>query len=346
MGSNGEPLLAIQGLTIEALGPLGWSTVVDGVSISIAVGEAVALVGESGAGKTMTAMSILRLLSSASTRIVRGSIHFNGVDLTSMTPRQLNRIRGQDIGTVFQDPLASLNPAYTVGEQVCEAVRTHLGVSRRAARERARYLFDRVRIPQPDRRIHEYPHTLSGGMRQRVMIAIALACKPSLLIADEPTTSLDTTVQWEIVNLLTDLKEEMGLSVLLVSHDLALVYECVDRIYVMYAGQVVEASSVNDIFSRPLHPYSELLLQSLPSIDRPASRRPLNNTASVPQAGAFPTGCRFHPRCHYAKPELCTSQEIDLVARREQGSSVRCVRASELCLRGIAREDGANASTS
>jgi peptide/nickel transport system permease protein len=331
--SNGLPaLLEVRDLSVEFETDGGRVRVVDGVSFDIAAGKILGLVGESGSGKTVSSLAILRLLPSPPAHIVGGSIRFSGRDLLDMDFDDLRRVRGRDIAMVFQDPLASLDPSFTVGYQLVEAIRLHERVSRAAARDRAAKLLESVHIPDPAQRLSAYPHQLSGGMRQRVMIAMALSCHPRLLIADEPTTALDVTVQAQIVELLNELREAEGLAVLFVTHDLALISELSDEVAVMYAGQVVEHAATADLFARPRHPYTAALLAATPGIRGPADRQALM-AGQVPQAGQFPPGCRFHPRCAYAE-EGCRSEPIALMGAGPDRQS-RCRRLGELTLPGV-----------
>jgi peptide/nickel transport system permease protein len=337
--SNGPPaLLEVRDLSVEFETDAGRVRVVDGVSFNVAAGKILGLVGESGSGKTVSSLAVLRLLPSPPAHIVGGSIRFSGRDLLDMDFDELRPIRGADIAMVFQDPLASLDPSFTIGYQLVEAIRLHERVSRTAARDRAARLLESVHIPDPRQRLSAYPHQLSGGMRQRVMIAMALSCYPRLLIADEPTTALDVTVQAQIVELLNELRETEGLAVLFVTHDLALISELSDEVAVMYAGQVVEHAATADLFARPRHPYTAALLAATPGIRGPADRQALM-AGQVPQAGQFPPGCRFHPRCAYAE-EGCRSEPIALVGAGPDRQS-RCRRLGELTLPGV----GSDAAT-
>jgi len=331
--SNGtSALLEVRDLSVEFETDSGRVRVVDGVSFNVAAGRILGLVGESGSGKTVSSLAVLRLLPSPPAHIVGGSIRFSGRDLLDMDFDELRRIRGADIAMVFQDPLASLDPSFTIGYQLVEAIRLHERVSRTAARDRASRLLESVHIPDPIERLSAYPHQLSGGMRQRVMIAMALSCYPRLLIADEPTTALDVTVQAQIVELLNELRETEGLAVLFVTHDLALISELSDEVAVMYAGQVVEHAATADLFTRPRHPYTAALLAATPGIRGPADGKALM-AGQVPQAGQFPSGCRFHPRCAYAE-ENCRSEPIALVGAGPDRQS-RCRRLDELTLPGV-----------
>jgi oligopeptide/dipeptide ABC transporter ATP-binding protein len=331
--SNGQSaLLEVRDLSVEFETDSGRVRVVDGVSFNVTAGKILGLVGESGSGKTVSSLAVLRLLPSPPAHIVGGSIRFSGRDLLDMDFDELRRIRGADIAMVFQDPLASLDPSFTIGYQLVEAIRLHERVSRTAARDRAARLLESVHIPDPLQRLSAYPHQLSGGMRQRVMIAMALSCYPRLLIADEPTTALDVTVQAQIVELLNELRETEGLAVLFVTHDLALISELSDEVAVMYAGQVVEHAATADLFTRPRHPYTAALLAATPGIRGPADGKALM-TGQVPQAGQFPSGCRFHPRCAYAE-EICRSAPIALMGAGPDRRS-RCRRLDELTLPGV-----------
>jgi peptide/nickel transport system ATP-binding protein len=268
---------------------------VDGVSLTVARGEVLALVGESGCGKSVTALSILRLVPRPG-RIDRGEIHLDGHDVRALPIPALRRVRGRIAAMIFQEPATSLNPVLTAGAQVTEAIRLHERVSRRAARDRARALLEEVGIPDPAERLDAFPHQLSGGMKQRVMIAMALATRPKLLIADEPTTALDVTVQAQILALLRDLQQRLGMAILLITHDFGIVNELADRVAVMYAGAIVEEGGRHDVLARPRHPYTRGLLRSMPALARPGERL-VEIPGAVPSIGGWPDGCRFHPRC-------------------------------------------------
>ncbi len=331
--ANGvSALLEVRGLSLEFDTETGPVRVVDDVSFDVRAGRILGLVGESGCGKTVSSLSILRLLPTPPARIVGGTVRFEGRNLLDVDFDELRRIRGHDIAMVFQDPLASLDPAFTVGYQLVEAIRLHEKVSRKAARDRAARLLESVHIPDPASRLAAYPHQLSGGMRQRVMIAMALSCHPQLLIADEPTTALDVTVQAQIVELLHELREREGLAVLFVTHDLALISELSDEIAVMYAGQVVEQSPTAALFAGPKHPYTAALLASTPGVSA-STDAPALIAGHVPQAGHFPEGCRFHPRCTFAV-EACRAEAIAIEAVGED-RQCRCLRHGELDLRGV-----------
>ncbi|MEL6545064.1 MAG: ABC transporter ATP-binding protein [Myxococcota bacterium] len=298
-------LLEVDGLRTHFFTDDGVLPSVDGVSFSIDAGETVGVVGESGCGKSVTAMSILQLVPSPPGKIVGGSIRFRDTDLTTMSARELRKIRGNEIAMVFQEPMSSLNPVYSVGDQLVEAIVLHQQLEPDEARTHALSVLEQVGISSPEIRIDQYPHQMSGGMKQRVMIAMALSCSPALLIADEPTTALDVTVQAQILDLLARLKNERDMALMLITHDLGVVAEVCERVIVMYAGRVVEEGSVFEIFERPLHPYTLGLLQSLPDRARPGARLP-TVTGSVPAPLDFPSGCRFRDRCPRAQAE-CAS---------------------------------------
>ncbi len=295
-----EELLRIEDLRV-VFGPPGREQVaVDGVSLTLAAGEVLGIVGESGCGKSLTALSILRLVPDPPGRIAGGRIMLRGKDLAQVGEVAMNRIRGKEIAMIFQEPMTALNPVFKVGEQIAETLRAHDRVSRADARERARVLIERVGIGNAVQRLDQYPHELSGGMRQRIMIAMALACRPQILIADEPTTALDVTIQAQILLLLRDLQRELGMAVILITHDLGVVAQVVDRVAVMYAGRIVEEGSVDSVFERPSHPYTRLLLQSIPSLDQEQDRLQ-TIPGMVPSLANLPPGCRFHPRCPIAR---------------------------------------------
>jgi len=316
------PVLSVRGLTIDLAGANRQKGLVEDVSFDVPQGRSVALIGESGCGKTLTAMSILRLLP-PELRVTGGEIRFAGTDMLSASKRTLRGIRGGPVGMVFQDPMSSLNPTMTVGDQIAEARRLHLGESRRQARVKARELLERVGIANAARRVDVYPFEMSGGMQQRVMIAAAIACEPKLVIADEPTTALDVTIQAEILELLRSLQEQMGLAVLLVTHDLGVVADFCDDVVVMYAGHVVERAPVEPLFAQPQHPYTRALLDSVPQAGR--ARTMLDVIPGrVPPAGSFPAGCRFQPRCRFAVEETCAAPQPEFEPR--PGHQCRCVR--------------------
>ena len=294
MTAPGPPLLSVEHLTTVFPHGATLAAAVDDVSFDVRTGETLGLVGESGSGKSVTALSIMRLVRPPG-RIAAGQVRFNGRDLLTLSEGDMRAVRGKDIGFVFQEPATALNPVFTVGNQIAEALRVHGLAGRREADSRAVELLDAVGIPQPAQRARDYPHQLSGGMRQRAMIAIAIACRPSLVIADEPTTALDVTIQAQILELLRDMKAAFRLSLLLITHDLGVVAETADRVAVMYAGRIVEVGPVGAIFSSPQHPYTRGLLASIPGTS--AGRRLRAIEGAVPVPGAFPPGCAFHPRC-------------------------------------------------
>jgi peptide/nickel transport system permease protein len=325
-------LLEVEGLCVDLDTEAGTVRAVDGVSFTVAEGEILGLVGESGSGKTLVSLSIMRLCPSPPARIVAGQIRFAGQDLLSLGMGGMRQVRGGQIAMVFQDPMSSLNPAIRIGDQIAEAVTLHCDVDRAAARARAIELLDKVGIADPAQRARSYPHQLSGGMRQRAMIAMALAGEPKLLIADEPTTALDVTIQAQVVDLLRKLQKEDGIGVIFVTHDLGLVADLCDRVAVMYAGQIVETASTEELFARPVHPYTEGLLASTPSADvvRPGGLATIRGR--VPMLGAMPAGCRFHPRCAYAT-ETCSATVPQLVTNGDRSN--RCLRSSDLLLQGV-----------
>jgi oligopeptide/dipeptide ABC transporter ATP-binding protein len=319
-----DVLLSVKHLTTRFFTRAGVVHAVEDVSFDLERGTTMALVGESGSGKSVTSLSIVRLVAPPG-EIVAGRILFNGRDLLTLPEDEMRRIRGRDIGVIFQDPMTSLNPVYTVGEQIAEVVRAHFGSSRRAARAAAVEMLERVRIPDASRRAAEYPHQLSGGMRQRVMIAIALACKPALLIADEPTTALDVTIQAEILDLLRALKDEYRLTLLLITHDLGVVAQTADRVCVMYAGRIVEEAGVRELFRSPRHPYTEALLRSIPRVEHGnGARRLLTIEGTVPSLLDAAPGCEFAPRCRYVI-DACRENDIPTISL-EDGARVRCIR--------------------
>jgi oligopeptide/dipeptide ABC transporter ATP-binding protein len=301
---------------------------VSGVSISIPPQKVVCVVGESGCGKTVTALSVLRLIPDPPGRIDRGRITFGGMDLLSLPERELRKIRGDRISMIFQEPLSSLNPVFTVGDQIGEALRAHRKISRSKEKERVAELLELVRIPDPYETASRYPHQLSGGMCQRVMIAMALACEPQLLIADEPTTALDVTIQAGILELLTELKERLGMSILLITHDLGIVAQVADEVYVMYAGRVVEHAPAAQLFSSPRHPYTLGLLNSIPSTETRRKNRLKAIAGFVPPMSELPEGCRFQDRCPMVV-DVCRSLDPPLVEVDKLHHSA-CFRASEV----------------
>ncbi len=317
------PLLAIRGLRTHFDTEAGVAKAVDGVDLDIRVGEVFGLVGESGSGKSVTALSILRLVPQPPGRIVAGTIHFNGQELLSLPWEDIRRVRGRQISMIFQEPMTSLNPVFTIGRQVAEVILTHEKAARSAVRARAIEMLRQVGLPDPETRLDQYPHELSGGMRQRVMIAIALALDPALLIADEPTTALDVTIQAQILSLMLTLKERRkGASVLLITHNLAVVAETCDRVGVMYGGKIQEVAPVVELFENPLHPYTQGLLASLPRVDGARARRLTTIPGSVPDIMHLPGGCKFGSRCP-ERFELCAAREPELI-EVSPGHLVRC----------------------
>ncbi len=311
-------LLEVNNLQTHLATPAGVARVVDGVSFAVHAGEVVGLVGESGSGKTLTALSILRLVPDPPARIVGGRIGFDGVDLLTLPEGALRHVRGRAIAMVFQEPMTSLNPVLTIGEQIAEVVRLHERAGRAAARARAVEMLRRVRIPDPERRAREYPHQLSGGMRQRAMLAMALAGRPRLLIADEPTTALDVTVQAQIVELLRELQAELELAILWITHDLALLSGFAGRLLVMYAGRIVEEGPAEEVLRAPRHPYTEALLRAIPR-GNGAGRSPLEAIpGTVPDPGALPPGCAFAPRCRHVMERCHTAPPPPLPAGPER----------------------------
>ncbi len=303
-------LLSVEGLCVEFQAPQGPIRVVDGASFDVAPGEVVGIVGESGSGKTVTCRAVLRLLPSRRGRIAGGRVLFEGRDLVPLRDAEMRDIRGRQIAMIFQNPSSHLDPVMTVGEQVAEAVTYHEAVGRAEARSRATELLRQVGIPDPERQLDAYPHQFSGGMRQRVMIAAALSCRPKLLIADEPTTALDVTVQAQILRLLLELRDRTGLAIVLVTHDLGVVAQTCDSVAVMYAGRIVERAPKRDLLRRPLHPYTDGLVRSQPEAAQPG--RPLPSIEGQPPSfAALPDGCRFHPRCGYAEP-ACRASDMPL----------------------------------
>jgi oligopeptide/dipeptide ABC transporter ATP-binding protein len=299
---------------------------VDGVSFRIAPGSTLGLVGESGCGKSVTAMSILRLIQTPPGKITNGSILFEGRDLLQLSEEEIRQIRGNRIAMVFQEPMTSLNPVFTLGDQITEALLAHEKVTHAEARERALDMLRRVKIPYAETILDQYPHQISGGMRQRVMIAMALVCRPQLIIADEPTTALDVTIQAQILELLRELQQEFGMSVLIITHDLGIVSDLADHVAVMYAGQIVEYATTGDLFSSPKHPYTLGLFHSRPQLGKKKARLDVI-PGTVPSPLNFPSGCRFHPRCGFVA-EVCRSGEVSLENVAE-GHSSRCVRVQK-----------------
>ena len=314
-----KPLLSVQNLSVDFASIDGVTRAVSGLEFKIAPGEILGIVGESGCGKSVTSFAIMGLLPRHFARIPEGEIRFEDADLLKTGEASLRRLRGKDIAMIFQEPMTSLNPLMTVGDQIAESVLIHEGVSRSEGRRRAREMLDMVRVPDAARRIDEYPHAFSGGMRQRVMIAIALACRPRLLIADEPTTALDVTIQLQILDLLTDLRDETGTAVMLITHDLGVVAESCDRVMVMYAGRKVEEAPVVDLFDRPSHPYTSGLMSARP---KPGAGRLSEIAGRVPKLSGPIAGCVFAPRCSFSD-DLCRTATPPIVAAGA-GHSIAC----------------------
>ncbi|MBN3038443.1 MAG: ABC transporter ATP-binding protein [Candidatus Omnitrophica bacterium] len=322
-----QPILEVKNLKTEFFTEVGVARAVEGVSFNVTKGETLALVGESGCGKTVTALSIMRLVPSPPGKIVAGEIFFKGEDLLGLPASKMRTIRGRHIGMIFQEPMSSLNPLYTIGYQIKEALLAHKRAKGRQARERAIQLLSRVEMPDPKQRFKDYPHSLSGGLRQRAMIAQAIACNPELVIADEPTTALDVTIQAEILELFFHLKKTTETSFLLITHDLGVVAEVADRVCVMYAGRIVEEADVFTLFSRPRHPYTLGLLNSIP-----ARRQPRQKFAAipgvVPDPKNKPSGCAFHPRCNMADSGCQIG--VPALIEVEEGHKVRCFKHKKL----------------
>jgi oligopeptide transport system ATP-binding protein len=334
-------LLEVRDLAVQFATEDGVVRAVDGISFDLDRGEVLAVVGESGSGKSVTSLALMRLVQAPAGRIVNGSMRLRTKDgtirdLARLSEARMRRIRGNDVAMIFQEPMTSLNPVYTVGNQIIEAIRLHQGRAGREAFELAVETLARLGIPEPRRRMHDYPHQLSGGMRQRVMIAMALSCNPALLIADEPTTALDVTIQAQILTLIKNLQTELGMSVLFITHDLGVVAEIADRVVVMYAGAAVETGPVDAIFAEPRMPYTRALLASIPRLDlvRAGEQRLEAIPGSVPSPLRLPPGCRFHPRCRYFVRGLCDAELPPLEACGAQ-HQVRCCRWREIA-RGAA----------
>ncbi len=330
-----RPLLEVRDLRVEFAGDAGPVEAVSGVSFEVRRGETLVIVGESGSGKSVTSLAVMGLIPTPPGRIAGGEILFHARDgkvrdLAKEGPRAMQRLRGAEIAMIFQEPMSALNPVYTVGKQIVETLRLHEPLGRAAARRRAIDMLEALGVPDPGRRIDAYPHELSGGLRQRAMIAMALSCRPSLLIADEPTTALDVTVQAQILALIRKLQGELAMGVIFITHNLGVAAEIADRILVMYAGQTVEAAATRDIFERTRMPYTKGLLGSIPRLGMDRDAGPLPTIpGSVPRLGNLPRGCAFHPRCAHMRPQVCTDRRPDL-DQVEAGHVVRCARWREL----------------
>jgi peptide/nickel transport system ATP-binding protein len=320
-----QALLEVHGLTTRFASDDGIVQAIDDVDLRVDSGETVCLVGESGCGKTVTALSILKLIPMPPGKITQGQIMWLGRDLITLGPAEMSRIRGKEIGMVFQEPMTALNPVYTVGEQIAEGIRLHQGIGIREAFDKAIEMLRLVHIPKAETRARDYPHQFSGGMRQRVMIAMALSCNPKLLIADEPTTALDVTIQAQVLDLLLEMKSRFGMAILLITHAMGVVAEMAQRVIVMYAGKVVEEASVEQLFEAPLHPYTQGLIRSILRIDRAVTQKARLSAipGTVPSLLRPPTGCRFAPRCKFAT-DVCR-REVPPLRERADGHKVACV---------------------
>ena len=320
-------LLELRGLTTTFQTARGEISAIEDISFELNAGEILGIVGESGSGKSVTALTIMGLLPQPPARVAAGSVRFAGEELTTASPNRMEKIRGAGISMVFQEPMTSLNPVFTIGEQIMETVRAHERMSASAQRARAIEMLDRVGIPSATKRLNDYPHQLSGGQRQRVMIAMSLACRPKLLIADEPTTALDVTIQAQVLDLLMDLRDELGMAILIITHNMGVIAEVADRVLVMYAGRVVEQSPAADLFDAPRHPYTKGLLACVPTLQQDRHRL-IAIPGSLPEPARRPSGCRFAPRCTY-RIEACRTAIPPLVMQRED-RAVACIRADEL----------------
>ncbi|OQP04549.1 MULTISPECIES: ABC transporter ATP-binding protein [Geobacillus] len=319
------PLLEVRGLRTSFFTDEGEIPAVDGVDFSVREGEVLGIVGESGCGKSVTSLSIMKLLPKGIGKVVGGEIWFKGENLVEASERRMKQIRGNEIAMIFQEPMTSLNPLFTIGNQLVEAICLHTKIRKKEARERAVEMLKLVGLPRAEQTLDEYPHQLSGGMRQRVMIAMAMACQPALLIADEPTTALDVTIQAQILALMKELNRTFGTAIMMITHDLGVVAEICDRVIVMYAGQIVEEGSVQAIFRRPQHPYTAGLIRSIPDI-RGKKERLYSIPGQVPKPGTVRCGCRFAERCEYAL-DRCRQEEPQLYEVGEQGHRTRCFLA-------------------
>jgi len=320
-----QRLLEVKNLKTHFFTDEGVVRAVDGVDLHIDQGETLGVVGESGCGKSVTALSVMKLIPQPPGRIVEGEINYNGVNLVDIPANRMRKIRGKEISMIFQEPMTSLNPVFTCGEQIAEALRLHEGLGRRDAMAKTVEMLKLVHIPNAERRVKEYPHQLSGGMRQRIMIAMALSCNPKLLIADEPTTALDVTIQAQILELLNELKSKLRMAVMLITHDMGVIAETAQRVVVMYAAKVAEEAPVADLFKEPLHPYTQGLLRSIPRIDKDATERQRLETipGTVPTLrGDIAPGCRFAPRCPFVK-SVCTEKD-PVIKEVKPGHRVSC----------------------
>ena len=320
-------LLDVQGLTTAFMTGRGEITAIEEVSFSLKEGEILGIVGESGSGKRVTALTIMGLLPQPPARIAAGKVMFQGQDLTKLSAREMQRIRGPGIAMIFQEPMTSLNPVFSIGDQIMETIRAHENLPAAALRKRAIDMLDKVGIPSAARRLDDYPHQMSGGQRQRVMIAIALACNPKLLIADEPTTALDVTIQAQILDLLMDLRDEFRMAIMIITHNMGVIAETADRVLVMYAGRVIEEAPVARVFDHPVHPYTRGLLECVPSITEDRARL-IAIPGTLPDPARRPPGCRYSVRCRYAQPSC--SEALPPLILEEADHWAACLRAKEL----------------
>jgi oligopeptide/dipeptide ABC transporter ATP-binding protein len=320
-------LLDVQGLTTAFMTGRGEITAIEEVSFSLKEGEILGIVGESGSGKSVTALTIMGLLPQPTARIAAGKVMFQGQDLTKLSAREMQRIRGPGIAMIFQEPMTSLNPVFSIGDQIMETIRAHENLPAAALRKRAIDMLDKVGIPSAARRLDDYPHQMSGGQRQRVMIAIALACNPKLLIADEPTTALDVTIQAQILDLLMDLRDEFRMAIMIITHNMGVIAETADRVLVMYAGRVIEEAPVARVFDHPVHPYTRGLLECVPSITEDRARL-IAIPGTLPDPARRPPGCRYSVRCRYAQPSC--SEALPPLILEEADHWAACLRAKEL----------------
>ena len=320
-------LLDVQGLTTAFMTGRGEITAIEEVSFSLKEGEILGIVGESGSGKSVTALTIMGLLPQPPARIAAGKVMFHGQELTKLSSREMQRIRGPGIAMIFQEPMTSLNPVFSIGDQIMETIRAHENLPAAALRKRAIDMLDKVGIPSAARRLDDYPHQMSGGQRQRVMIAIALACNPKLLIADEPTTALDVTIQAQILDLLMDLRDEFRMAIMIITHNMGVIAETADRVLVMYAGRVIEEAPVARVFDHPIHPYTRGLLECVPSITEDRARL-IAIPGTLPDPARRPPGCRYSVRCRYAQPSC--SDALPPLILEEADHWAACLRAKEL----------------
>ena len=323
-----ETLLSVKNLKTYFYTKDGVVKAVDGIDFEVNKGETLGMVGESGCGKSVSALSVMRLLPIPPAKIINGEIYFKGKNILKIGEPEMRKVRGKNISMIFQEPMTSLNPVYTIGKQISEAIRLHQGLNKEKTQEKTIEMLRLVEISEPSRRLKEYPHQMSGGMRQRVMIAMALSCNPELLIADEPTTALDVTIQAQILDLIGKLQEELGTSVLIITHNLGVIAEMSDRVMVVYAGRVIESADVHKIFRHPRHPYTRGLLRSMPRLDTDREDKLRVIKGMVPDALSFPGGCKFHPRCPFVVKK-CKMEEPPL-ENIGDGHRVRCWRYGEI----------------